>query len=357
MNESTTNKEERMMKRRLAVLLLIWSPLACFAPMVASAQTDDELYAAAKVEGTVNFAGALKQKETDQLLRDFEKRYPGVHATYTRRATEPMVQLIEADRLSGKTSFDVINLTEPGEMLRYKREGFLARTEPVANDQLLPGTFDPEGMFRAYGVTPMYGIVNTDKLKPGDRPTTLAELFTPKWKSKVVISQPSRGGTDSAALMNVAEAIGPDFLGKVKDLDLLLTRGNEAAISAVISGERPISWGVSGYRVLEARADGSPVDIVFWKEGTALASFYGAVVAKAPHPNAARLLERWFMSKPVQDQVVKRESLYSARRDVAATPLDELPLSKLPIRFYTSDEVAKSGQALALGFDQALGVK
>jgi hypothetical protein len=42
---------------------------------------------------------------------------------------------------------------------------------------------------------------------------------------------------------------------------------------------------------------------------------------------------------------------------VIVTPLDEPPLSKLPIRFYTSDDVAKSGQALALSFDQALGVK
>jgi iron(III) transport system substrate-binding protein len=203
----------------------------------------------------------------------------------------------------------------------------------------------------------MYGIVNTDKLKPADRPTSLAELFTPKWKGRVVISQPSRGGTDSAALMNVADAIGPDFLTRAKSLDLLLTRGNEAAISAVIAGERPVSWGVSGYRVLDARADGSPVDIVFWKEGTALASFYGGVVAKAPHPNAARLLERWFMTKAVQEQVVKTEALYSARRDVTATPSGEKPLSELNIRFYTADEVSKAGQALALAFDKALGVK
>lgn len=335
---------------------LLWLLLAAAAIPAAHAQTDDALYAAAKTEGVVNFAGALKQKETDQLLRDFEKAYPGVRVTYTRRSTEPMVQLIEADRLSGRTSFDIINLTEPGEMLRYKQAGYLASTQPVPNDQLLPGTFDPDGTFRAYGVTPMYGVVNTD-LKPADRPVSIADLFTPAWRSRVVISQPSRGGTDSAALMNAAEAIGPDFLAKVRGLDLLLTRGNEAALSSVISGERAVTWGVSGYRVLDAIADGSPVAIVFWKEGTAIASFYGGVVAKAPHPNAARLLERWLMSKPVQERIVRRESLYSARRDVEAGPEGQPPLSKLPIRFYTADEVAKSGQALALAFDRALGVK
>jgi len=338
------------MKHCLALLLLL-------APGVAMAQGDEALIAAAKSEGAVNFAGALKQKETELLLRDFEKEYPGIRVSYTRRSTEPMVQLIEADRLAGRNSFDVINLTEPGELVRYKKEGMLARTEPVPNDQLLPGTYDVDGMFRSYAVTPMYGIVNTDKLKPQDRPTSIADLYTAKWKGKVAISQPSRGGTDSTALMNVADAIGPDFATRAKDLDILITRGNEAAISAVISGERPVSWGVSGYRVLEARADGSPLEIVFWKEGTAIANFYGAVMAKAPHPNAARLLDRWMMSKAVQEKLVKLDSTYSARRDVTVTPEGEPPLSSLPIRFYSAEDVTVRGQQLARQFDEALGVK
>jgi iron(III) transport system substrate-binding protein len=222
---------------------------------------------------------------------------------------------------------------------------------------LLPGTFDPDYTFRSYAVTPMYGIVNTDKVKPEDRPKSLAELYTPKWKGRVAISQPSRGGTDSAALMAVADAIGPDFATRAKDLDILLTRGNEAAISAVISGERPVSWGVSGYRALDARADGSPLEIIFWKEGTAISSFYGGVMAKAPHPNAARLLDRWMMSKATQEKLIEADAIYSARRDITATPADEPPLSKLPIRFYTAQEVADRGQALAKQFDAALGVR
>ncbi|HSS82401.1 MAG TPA: iron ABC transporter substrate-binding protein, partial [Reyranella sp.] len=66
------------MKRILAALLLL-------APAMAHAQTDAELYAAAKAEGVVNFAGALKQKETEKVLKGFEKQYPGVRVTYTRR--------------------------------------------------------------------------------------------------------------------------------------------------------------------------------------------------------------------------------------------------------------------------------
>ena len=100
----------------------------------------------------------------------------------------------------------------------------------------------------------MLGIYNTKVLKPGEAPKSLKALVTdPKWKGKVAISRPTRGGTSSGALMNVVEAVGRGFLKTARERDILLTLGNEAAINAVVSGERPVSWGVSGYRAIEAR--------------------------------------------------------------------------------------------------------
>ena len=46
-----------------------------------------------------------------------------------------------------------------------------------------------------------------------------------------------------------------DFLKTARDRDILLTLGNEAAIASAVSGERPISWGVSGYRAIEAKTE------------------------------------------------------------------------------------------------------
>ena len=166
-------------------------------------------------------------------------------------------------------------------------------------------------------VTPMLGISSTKVLKPGEAPTSLKVLVTdPKWKGKVVISRPIRGGTSSGALMNVVNAVGRDFIKTAKDRDILLTLGNEAAIASVVSGERPVSWGVSGYRAIEAKAEGSPIELIVWDEGLALAQFIGVVPAKAPHPNAARLLLRWLMTPEGQELLVKNVNQYSARKDV-----------------------------------------
>jgi len=320
-------------------------------------QSMDELYAAAKKEGQVVFGGAIKAEHVQKLAAAFNKRYPGIAVKYTRRSTEPMVQLVEAERRANRVSFDVLNLTEPGDVVRWMKQGFLAAVPIPDTDRMLPSTFDPNGFYAATSVTPMLGIYNTKVIKPGEEPKSLKALVSdPKWKGKVAISRPTRGGTSSGALMNVVDAVGRGFLKTARDRDILLTLGNEAAINAVVSGERPVSWGVSGYRAIEARADGSPIEVIVWDEGVALAQFIGVVPAKAPNPNAARLFYRWLMTPEGQELLVTNANLYSPRKDVAVTPLKQPPLSSLKINYFSNEKVVSEGHALAVEFDKAVGL-
>ncbi len=333
---------------------------AAFAQL-AAAQTNipslDQLYQAAKAEGQVVFGGAIKEENQQKLAAVFQQRFPGIAIKYTRRSTEPMVQLVEAERRANRVSFDLLNLTEPGDVVRWAKQGFLAAVPIPDTDKMLPETFDPNGFYTAMSVTPMLGISSTKALKAGEAPTSFKVLVTdPKWKGKVVISRPTRGGTSSGALMNVIKAGGRDFLKTARDRDILLTLGNEAAIASVVSAERPISWGVSGYRAIEAKAEGSPLELIVWDEGLALAQFIGVVPAKAPHPNAARLLFRWMMTPEGQELLVKNVNQYSARKDVAVTPLNQPPLSALKINYFSNEQIVNEGHALAVEFDKAVGM-
>ena len=98
----------------------------------------DELYAAAKKEGQVVFGGAIKEEHVQKLAAAFNKRYPGIAVKYTRRSTEPMVQLVEAERRANRVSFDVLNLTEPGDVVRWMKQGFLAAVPIPDTDKMLP---------------------------------------------------------------------------------------------------------------------------------------------------------------------------------------------------------------------------
>ena len=204
----------------------------------------------------------------------------------------------------------------------------------------------------------MLGIYNTEKLAPTEAPRSLKVLLTaPGWIGKVVHTRPTRGGTSAAALMNVVAAAGREIIPTIKARRILLTLSNEATIDAVSSGERVVSWGVGGYRALEARADGAPIGTIVWDEGVPLAQFIGAIPAKAPHPNGARLLLAWLMSREGQELIVKHARFYSARRDVEVTPLGEPKLSQMRINSYSHEKVVAEGQALAIEYDKAVGLQ
>lgn len=318
----------------------------------------DELYQKAKAEGEVVFGGALKEEDAQNLLSKFQERYPGINVKYTRRATVAFVQLIEADKRANRVAFDVINLTEPADIARWRKENFLAAVPVPDTDKLLPETYDPKGYFYALGVTPMIGIYNTKSIAAGQAPKSLKELTSdPKWVGKLAISRPIRGGTNASALLNVIDAVGRDFLKTAKDRDILLTQGNEAAVSAVVTGERPVSWGVSGYRALEAKQDGAPIELIVWEEGVPLANFFLAIPEKAPHPNAARLLVRWLLSPEGQELIVKNARFYSTRKDVSVTPFDQPPLSAMKVNYESLDRLVNEGHALAVEYDRAVGLR
>ena len=145
--------------------LVLWIGPASAQPSV---QSMDELYAAAKKEGQVVFGGAIKAEHVTKLAAAFNQRYPGIAVKYTRRSTEPMVQLVEAERRANRVSFDLLNLTEPGDVVRWMKQDFLAAVPIPDTDKMLPATFDPNGFYAATSVTPMLGIYNTKVVKPGD---------------------------------------------------------------------------------------------------------------------------------------------------------------------------------------------
>ena len=112
-----------MHARLLFRLTAVFALVAGSASAQTGIQSMDELYAAAKKEGQVVFGGAIKAEHVAKLSAAFNKKYPGIAVKYTRRSTEPMVQLIETDRRANRVSFDLINLTEPGDVVRWVKQG------------------------------------------------------------------------------------------------------------------------------------------------------------------------------------------------------------------------------------------
>jgi iron(III) transport system substrate-binding protein len=87
------------------------------------------------------------------------------------------------------------------------------------------------------------------------------------------------------------------------------------------------------YRGWEFVAKGAPVAVSYPTEGMGWGTDYTHLMAKAPHPNAAKLFMDFYASQEGTDALAQALGFYTARPDVPVYPegLGRPPLSDLKL--------------------------
>jgi iron(III) transport system substrate-binding protein len=291
---------------------------ALLLPSVASAQDhawmDKSLLAAAKKEGTVTAYGSMNEEEALPVFKVFQDA-TGIPVEYVRASDTQLMSRITVEQRAGKQSWDVLQTTAVNKL----PDKWLAQFDPSEAKNLQPQARDPNR--RWYGVYANYNSpgYNTEKVKKADLPKTLEE-FAKKtaWKGHVAIDY-----SDNEWLRAVIQYYGEDK-GKaiirsiVKNLDVKVTKGHLALARSVGAGEYWVALNNYTNLTLNVKLGGGPTD--FWVMEP-VAVFYGqvGVNAKAPHPNAARLLANFVLSKEGQTLFTKRGRI-PTREDVESNP-------------------------------------
>jgi iron(III) transport system substrate-binding protein len=124
-------------------------------------------------------------------------------------------------------------------------------------------------------------------------------ILDPVFKGRISVVEPVFGVTLAPLLyvMN-APGLGADFLKKLKLQDPYVYLNTAQAREAVISGQKPISWGAQWEAVvLSDIQKGAPVRFVYPEPRVEWGGTAYGVLAKSPHPSAARLFMAWKFSK------------------------------------------------------------
>jgi iron(III) transport system substrate-binding protein len=136
---------------------------------------------------------------------------------------------------------------------------------------------------------------DTRKMSDADMPKTWDQLLEPKYKDKMAGSLFLMPRLVSALSIKWGQDKALDFARKLAgDTGILLTRAPRESI--LQSGERVIAAGEVDTLPKLWAAGGMPVKYVI-PAPVVLGQFGATVLAKAPHPSAARLLAGWLASK------------------------------------------------------------
>jgi iron(III) transport system substrate-binding protein len=288
---------------------------------------------AAKKEGKVVIYGSLESGIMDEIEKAFTKKY-GIPIEYFRAASNKTLDRVLTEARAGRVMSDVV-ITNRGPMLLLKKENVFVKYVSPETKNFPDELRDPDGLLSPIYRQVIVGILyNTKLVKPEDAPKSLDDLLEPKWAGKWTMPDPSRHFTTGVWVKNLDEIYGKDFMNMVKKMAAakpILVESFIPSAQKIISGEALAGITYLKYVHIFGK-DGAPLDYVRMPKFLADGHNVG-IQAKAPHPNAARLFEDFFISKEgmqilaKEGEFVTAKGLYPPIKDadkIKAVSMDEI---------------------------------
>ncbi len=233
----------------------------------------DALVSAARKEGAVVFHSSIELSVCQSMVNGFNKRYPDIRVQLERSGAERILQRVTQEYASEIHAADFVESSDMGTFVGWKQKGWLAPYVPVDVAQSWPTEErDPDGLFAS-----LRGYSGT--------------ILTSTFATEKVLGWPYFEKLATQRVLQVQSAADPP--------------------KKVAQGERPVMVDGSEYVVMNMQGTGEPIVPVYPTEGTPLLSGQAAVMAAAPHPNAARLFASYVFSAEGQQLMADSGNLRS----------------------------------------------
>ncbi|HLB28758.1 MAG TPA: extracellular solute-binding protein [Dehalococcoidia bacterium] len=289
--------------------------------------------AAAKQEGNVTVITSVRGGPGQKALTEpFQKKY-GITVEYFGAGGGEAATRIKTERAAGQYLWDIYvggHQTMVGDL---KPVGVFDPIEPAL---ILPEVKEPKNwlagglsfvdkdhmalLMISYSGTP--GWINTSMVKP-DEIKSFKDLLDPKWKGKIVATDPRVAGPGQAtfSFFYAHKDLGPDFIRALARQEIVFLRDYAQPPGMLAQGKYPICLACSDTDSKPLKEQGLPIqpfDPQKVREGGYLSGGNGVLglFNKAPHPNAARVYINWLLSKEGQTELAKSQGYASRRVDI-----------------------------------------
>jgi iron(III) transport system substrate-binding protein len=230
----------------------------------------------------------------------------------------------------------------------------LMRYAPAGAEKFRADFRDRDGSYTILRGTPYVIAYNTQKVSKGDAPRRWRDLLDPRWKGKLVHAHPGYSGVVLTGMLGLLGAVGGwDYYAALTRNNPLVVQSAEDPPMKVAGGE---AWvGVAGeYNFYRTVKKGNPVEIVFPEEGLPFVVSPNAILAKAPHPSAAKVFTDFLFGKEAQ-QILADDGLYVPNEDVAY-PKDKRALKELKLIKVDPEEMQRRDDEIKKKFRELFGV-
>jgi len=269
---------------------------------------------------------SLDQVYSEPILRDFEIRTGiQIKAVYDVEAskTTGLVNRLIAEQ--GRPRADVFWNSEVARTLVLQDKGVLAPYRSPAGEDIPAQFKDADGYWTGFAARARVLVYNKELLAPADLPKSIFDLTQPAWRGRLTMAYPLFGTTATQVAAWYA-VLGPErteaYLRALKANAVVIVDGNGTSRDTVVQGEVPLGFTDTDDANVAIQA-GKPVGMIFPDAdglGTLLIPNTVALVAGAPHPQEARRLIDFLLSREVESKLAFSESMQIPLRDGVEKP-------------------------------------
>ncbi|TFV61944.1 extracellular solute-binding protein [Geodermatophilus sp. DF01-2] len=259
----------------------------------------DELVAAAQEEGGAVVYGGGHTRAGLELLQQKMQEEFGLDITFTREDSGAIANSISAELASGSLNADVVSLTDPATMQQWAEEGVIVDAEVPNADDIIEGLDDPATPQVPYSLVPLGIMYNSATTDAADLPTTWEQLAA-EYPGAIVTSDPGASGTALAFYTMLTDLYGEEWLEQLAERQVAVTDSSLALAQLVLTGEADIGIPAIESAVIGAAQEGEPLEIAYMEDGVPTFTSELAMLADAPHPNAAQLVVQYHLCEDFQ---------------------------------------------------------
>jgi iron(III) transport system substrate-binding protein len=309
-----------------------------------------ELIDAAKKEGSLTYWDVVIQPETnDALTAAFRKLYglpSGFQVHYQLSATAPLVTRVEQEINADRVTIDVAAVGSPSwvfertaarDALEYDSPQYKFYADVMARGLGRKGVFAFNG---AYLFVPMW---SSDRIRFEGK--SWKDVINAVPAGRISIGDVAKSVAYLATYAGQREILDMNYFKAVAAMKPSFLIRSEQIAGRLVTGEDLMAFSGMPTRAYQYNQKGGKLKFLLPEEGSVLLPQSMFILAKAPHPNAAKLWVDFILSEQGQNILVKGEAMVSGRSGFKsplpeyAPGIDSLKLINIDWRGLSSEKL------------------
>ena len=308
----------------------------------------------ARKEGELVWYTSMSLTDFPKIVGAFEKTVPYVKVRANRLTQSTVITKIDTEARAGLFAVDVVG-SAPVEMWELKQRGHSA---PYLSPELKAfpaGSYDPQGFWSSFEVTPIVLAFNTKLVPQDEAPRSYQDLLLPKWKGKMNM------GSDEYAWYSVML----DGMGKAKGLEYMKALAQQQLhipgsssimrLQLMLAGESAITIAARGRRATEYKEKGAPIDYRLFDPYPAEPNAL-TLMRRSSHPHASILFIDWILSEEAQSLMAQQIPRLTLRKGVKQIPRHQ-ELYKREFVFVNPASIGANLNELIASYQQVFDVR